>query len=86
MDSGVDPTHPALATTPTGELKLVDSVVGTSPSNLIDTLLDDTWRYLSPTTRVTGPTFTDTVIRRTWTGPAESGLRGMRAGVHLRRR
>ncbi|MEV4412809.1 S8 family serine peptidase [Catellatospora sp. NPDC049609] len=75
MDSGVDPTHPALATTTTGERKLVDSVVGTSPSNLIDTLLDDTWRYLSPTTRVTGPTFTDTVIRRTWTGPAESGLR-----------
>ncbi|BCJ75186.1 serine protease [Catellatospora sp. IY07-71] len=75
MDSGVDPTHPALATTTTGELKLVDSVVGSSPANLIDTLFDDTWRYLSPSSRVTGPTFTDPLLRRTWTGPAESGLR-----------
>lgn len=75
MDSGIDPTHPALATTTTGERKLVDSVVGTSPANLIDTLFDDTWRYLSPSARRTGPTFTDPILNRTWTGPAESGLR-----------
>ncbi|HKX67891.1 MAG TPA: S8 family serine peptidase [Intrasporangium sp.] len=75
MDSGIDPTHPALTTTTTGEAKLVDTVVGTSSRNLIDSLFDDTWRYLSNTAKVSGPTFTDPLRGETWTGPASSDLR-----------
>ncbi|MEV0330801.1 S8 family serine peptidase [Micromonospora echinospora] len=74
MDTGIDPTHPALATTTTGEHKLVDTVVGTSQRNFIDLLFDNTWYSMTPANRVTGPTFTDPLLRQTWTGPAEAGL------------
>ncbi|SCL21726.1 Subtilase family protein [Micromonospora pallida] len=74
MDTGIDPTHPALATTTTGERKLVDTVVATSQRNFIDLLFDSTWYSMTPANRVTGPTFTDPLLRQTWTGPAEGGL------------
>ena len=60
MDSGVDLDHPALATTTTGERKIVDWVTATSPSE------DASWRPMH--NRVTGPTFT--VSGATWTAPA----------------
>ncbi|MER5336704.1 S8 family serine peptidase [Micromonospora sp. NPDC002717] len=74
MDTGIDPTHPALATTTTGERKLVDTVVATSQTNFIDLLFDQTWYSMLPTNKVSGPTFTDRVLRQTWTGPADDDL------------
>ncbi|MEU6078287.1 S8 family serine peptidase [Micromonospora sp. NPDC047074] len=74
MDSGVDPTHPALATTTTGEHKLVDTVVATSQTNFIDLLFDTSWYSMTASNRVTGPTFVDPLLKQTWTGPAEPGL------------
>ncbi|SCF02699.1 pre-peptidase C-terminal domain-containing protein [Micromonospora viridifaciens] len=72
MDTGIDPTHPALATTTTGERKLVDTVVGTNPLNLIDALfIENTWTLVNTSAtssdRVTGPTAVKQNI--TWTLP-----------------
>ncbi|MFI7653180.1 S8 family serine peptidase [Streptomyces albidoflavus] len=73
MDSGVDPTHPALAKTTTGERKLVDTVTGTDPNNFIDMLFDNTWQLVSR--QVSGPKYTDPDTRNVWTLPEEEGLR-----------
>lgn len=62
MDSGVDLDHPALATTTTGERKIVDWFTATDP--VFDN--DGTWRAML--TEVTGPTFT--YSGATWTAPA----------------
>ncbi len=51
LDSGVDLDHPALATTSTGERKIVDWVTATDP--ILDG--DLTWRRMD--TSVTGPSF-----------------------------
>ncbi|MFG2101319.1 S8 family serine peptidase [Micromonospora echinaurantiaca] len=67
MDTGIDPTHPALATTTTGERKLVDTAVGSNPLNLIDLLFDRTWLLLSAGNKVTGPVVDKYDI--TWTLP-----------------
>ncbi|MEV4546279.1 S8 family serine peptidase [Micromonospora echinaurantiaca] len=67
MDTGIDPTHPALATTTTGERKLVDTAVGSNPRNLIDLLFDRTWLLLSAGNKVTGPVVDKYDI--TWTLP-----------------
>ncbi|MEU1893193.1 S8 family serine peptidase [Streptomyces pristinaespiralis] len=75
MDTGVDPTHPALARTTTGERKLVDTVAGTDPRNFIDLLFDATWQNLSSATRVSGPVFTDQVRGETWKAPDSADLR-----------
>ncbi len=71
MDTGVDPTHPALAKTTTGERKLVDTVTATNPTNLIDLLMDRSWSLLSAANKVTGPTVEKNGI--TWTLPASEG-------------
>lgn len=47
MDTGIDPTHPALSTTTTGEDKLVDTVVGSNPLTIIDILTDRTWTLVT---------------------------------------
>ncbi|WP_239934749.1 S8 family serine peptidase [Streptomyces sp. CBG31] len=73
MDSGVDPTHPALAKTTTGERKLVDTVTGTDPNNFIDMLFDNTWQLVSR--QVSGPKYTDPDTGNVWTLPEEEGLR-----------
>lgn len=73
MDSGVDPTHPALAKTTTGERKLVDSVTGTDPNDFMDMLFDNTWQIM--TKKVSGPDYTDTFTDTQWKLPDESGLR-----------
>jgi subtilisin family serine protease len=72
MDTGIDPTHPALATTTTGERKLVDTTVATNPLNLIDLLfIENTWLLVNTTAtssdRVTGTTAVKQNI--TWTLP-----------------
>ncbi|MDX3771764.1 MULTISPECIES: S8 family serine peptidase [unclassified Streptomyces] len=72
MDTGIDPTHPALATTTTGERKLVDTAVGTNPTNFIDLLFDRTWSLLTAGNKVTGPTVVKNNI--TWTLPAGDDL------------
>lgn len=54
LDSGVDPTHPALATTTTGGHKIVDWVNATDPTNLIDLLFDPGFVLMSD---VSGPVF-----------------------------
>lgn len=64
MDSGVDLDHPALATTTTGQRKIVDWVTETDP------LEDASWRAML--TAVTGPTFS--YAGSTWTAPAGSYL------------
>ncbi len=62
LDSGIDLDHPALATTSTGERKIVDWVTATDPV----TEGDATWRPMI--TAVTGPTFT--YQDAAWTAPA----------------
>ncbi|MGL4177772.1 MAG: S8 family serine peptidase, partial [Dermatophilaceae bacterium] len=62
LDSGVDLDHPALATTSTGERKIVDWVTATDP--VFDG--DGTWRAML--TDVTGPSFP--YQGNTWTAPA----------------
>ncbi|GAA4673587.1 serine protease [Phytohabitans rumicis] len=64
LDSGVDLDNPALATTTTGERKIVDWFTATDP--IFD--VDGTWRAMLTT--VTGPTFT--FAGGTWTAPAGS--------------
>ncbi|MFC5900446.1 S8 family serine peptidase [Streptomyces zhihengii] len=75
MDTGVDPTHPALARTTTGERKLVDTVTGTNPRDFIDLLFDASWQNMTATSKVSGPEFTDTVRGETWRGPDADDLR-----------
>ncbi|MER5181823.1 S8 family serine peptidase [Streptomyces sp. NPDC002896] len=72
MDTGIDPTHPALAKTTTGERKLVDTVSGTNPTNIIDLLFDRTWSLLTASNKVTGATVDKNNI--TWTLPAGDDL------------
>ncbi|MEV4710619.1 S8 family serine peptidase [Micromonospora sp. NPDC049374] len=67
MDTGIDPTHPALATTTTGERKLVDTVTGTNPLNFIDLLFDRTWLLYTNSNKVTGPVVDKYDV--TWTLP-----------------
>ncbi|WP_017582956.1 S8 family serine peptidase [Nocardiopsis valliformis] len=64
LDTGVDPTHPALATTTTGDDKLVDWVNATDPTNLIDLLFDPSFVLMSD---VSGPTFEHSGTE--WTAP-----------------
>ncbi len=71
MDTGVDPTHPALAETTTGERKLVDTVTGSNPTNFIDLLTDRTWSLLTSANKVTGTTVVKNNI--TWTLPEADG-------------
>ena len=52
LDSGVDLSHPALATTTTGERKVVDWVTATDP------FTDDDPTWVDMTKTVSGPTFT----------------------------
>ncbi|MER5896194.1 S8 family serine peptidase [Streptomyces sp. NPDC001876] len=72
IDTGIDPTHPALARTTTGERKLVDTVTGTDPNNLIDLLFDRTWRNFTATSVVTEPTAVRNGV--TWTMPPGENL------------
>ncbi|MFD7964317.1 S8 family serine peptidase [Streptomyces zaomyceticus] len=72
MDTGVDPTHPALARTTTGEHKLVETVTGSDPRDFIDLLFDSSWFLMSRPS--TGPVLTDP-SGNSWTAPAEPGLR-----------
>ncbi len=62
LDSGIDLDHPALATTTTGERKIVDWVTATDP--IFDG--DYTWRRMD--TAVTGPSFS--IAGGDWTAPA----------------
>jgi subtilisin family serine protease len=71
MDTGVDPTHPALAETTTGERKLVDTVAGSNPTNFIDLLTDRTWALLTSANKVSGTTVVKNNI--TWTLPEADG-------------
>ncbi|MFG2871513.1 S8 family serine peptidase [Streptomyces sp. NPDC048338] len=71
MDTGVDPTHPALAKTTTGEDKLVETVTGTDPRDFIDLLFDSSWFLMG--NRHTGPVVTDIRGNR-WTTPDSPGL------------
>jgi hypothetical protein len=50
VDTGVDLAHPSLATTSTGERKIIDWVTGTAPTDP-----DPTWVNMA--TNVTGPSF-----------------------------
>ncbi len=72
MDTGIDPTHPALAKTTTGEDKLVETVTGSDPKNFIDLLFDGSW-FLVSSTGTTGPVLTD-AQGNTWTTPASPDL------------
>ncbi|MFF8804063.1 S8 family serine peptidase [Streptomyces omiyaensis] len=72
MDTGVDPTHPALARTTTGEHKLVETVTGTDPNNFIDLLFDSSWFLMGK--QQTGPTVVSP-DGQAWTAPAGSDLR-----------
>ncbi|WP_225799378.1 S8 family serine peptidase [Streptomyces sp. NK15101] len=72
MDTGVDPTHPALAKTTTGEDKLVETVTGTDPNNFIDLLFDSSWFLLGK--HQAGPTVL-TPDGQAWTAPLDSDLR-----------
>lgn len=74
MDTGIDPTHPALATTTTGEDKLVDTVVGSNPMTIIDILTDRTWSLFTSLNQVSTPEAT--YKGETWTMP-EGGGEGM---------
>ena len=62
LDSGVDLDHPALATTTTGERKMVDWVTATDP------LVDGDASWLPMITTASGPSFT--FGGREWTAPA----------------
>ncbi|WP_107480706.1 S8 family serine peptidase, partial [Streptomyces caniscabiei] len=64
LDTGVDPTHPALQRTTTGERKIIDSVTSSDP--VVDG--DATWRPMR--TSVTGPAFT--YDGRSWKAPQGS--------------
>jgi hypothetical protein len=67
VDTGVDLRHPALATTSTGQRKIVDWVAGTDPA----TDNDPTW--LESTTDVNVVNGTFTVGTTTYTAPFASG-------------
>jgi len=72
MDTGIDPTHPALQKTTTGEKKLVASSVATDPTSFIDIfLIENTWSYVTPSDKVTTPTTERSGI--TWTMPGGGG-------------
>ncbi|HEY5821001.1 MAG TPA: S8 family serine peptidase [Propionibacteriaceae bacterium] len=67
LDSGVDLDHPALATTSTGERKIVDWVTATDPQDTSD----PTWLKMDNT--VQGPIFTSSGA--TWTAPDDRAFR-----------
>jgi subtilisin family serine protease len=67
LDTGVALDHPALATTTTGQPKIVDWVTFTHP------LDDDDPTWIEMTTQVTGPTFT--VDGVTYTAPSAGSFR-----------
>ncbi|TNM40476.1 serine protease [Nocardioides albidus] len=67
LDTGVDLAHPALATTTTGERKIVDWVTQTAPTG------DEDPTWLDMKTAVTGPTFTQG--GSTYTAPGASAYR-----------
>jgi len=71
MDTGIDPTHPALATTTTGEDKLVDTVVGSNPVTIIDLFTDRTWILVSANDLATEPVESRQGID--WTMPEGGG-------------
>ncbi|MEU8529890.1 S8 family serine peptidase [Streptomyces sp. NPDC048629] len=72
MDTGIDPTHPALAKTTTGEDKLVETVTGTDPNNFIDLLFDSSWFLMGKLQA--GPAVVSPG-GETWTAPDSPGLR-----------
>ncbi|MER5740278.1 S8 family serine peptidase [Streptomyces sp. NPDC002262] len=72
MDTGIDPTHPALARTTTGEHKLVETVTGTDPNNFVDLLFDSSWFLMGR--QQSGPTV-HTPDGQAWTAPPGSDLR-----------
>lgn len=67
VDTGIDLVHPALATTTTGERKIVDWVTATHPTDDGD----PTW--VPMTTNVSGPTFTFNGV--TYTAPGNGNYR-----------
>ena len=67
LDSGIDLAHPALATTTTGERKIIDWVTFTAQNG--DN--DPTWLNMS--TQVAGPTFT--IGNASYTAPAAAAYR-----------
>ncbi|MFC0004585.1 S8 family serine peptidase [Micromonospora siamensis] len=67
LDTGVDLSHPALQKTTTGERKITDWVTYTHPTDDAD----PTW--ISMTTSVAGPTFTQG--GRSWTAPGNTSYR-----------
>ena len=70
LDPGVAIDHPALATTTTGERKIVDWVTQTAETG------DDDPTWLNMSTAVTGPSFTQGAARRTRRRrPGRSGSR-----------
>ncbi|MFF2775806.1 S8 family serine peptidase [Streptomyces sp. NPDC058052] len=80
MDTGVDPTHPALARTTTGEHKLVETVTGTDPNNFIDLLFDSSWFLMGK--QQEGPVVV-TPDGQAWTAPAGPGLRVQNRAVTM---
>ena len=73
IDSGVDLAHPALATTTTGESKIVDWVTATDPTFTGSANNDDDATWLNMSTQVAGPTFTNG--GNTYTAPSGGTFR-----------